>query len=271
MLDTTGYHNVVGKLRTFFLEKGLTEVPVQSRLSILAACEDPETVAIFNYEGNTWPLPQTGQMWLEYELLKNPEHTGFFCISTSYRNEPNPVEGRHDKIFPMFVFEIKGNQEDLMSMERELVKYIFDEDCSEISYETAAVKYDTSILDHKHEKMLQKDFGRAVILKDFPRRTDPFWNMRRHDNHMELYKKVDVIIDGIETIGSAERAICPAMMKEDFYTISDGGYAKLLFNKFGKDRVEKELNEYLSHDFFERFGGGMGLTRLSSAYKRNLS
>ena len=57
-------------------------------------------------------------------------------------------------------------------------------------------------------------------------------------------------------------------MKEDFYTISNGEYAELLFNKFGKDRVEKELNEYLSNDFFERFGGGIGMTRLASAYMR---
>ena len=43
-----------------------------------------------NYAGNQWPLPQTGQMWLEYELLKNPTAPGFFCVSTSYRYQsPN--------------------------------------------------------------------------------------------------------------------------------------------------------------------------------------
>jgi len=28
----------------------------------------------------------------------NPEYPGVFCISTSYRDEPNPIEGRHEKI-----------------------------------------------------------------------------------------------------------------------------------------------------------------------------
>ena len=54
-------------------------------------------------------------------------------------------------------------------------------------------------------------------------------------------------------------------MREMFHTISDGMYASLLFNKFGKDRVEKELDEFLSYDFFPRFGGGIGITRLMSA------
>ena len=63
---------VVGKLRTFFEQKGFLEVHPQNRLSILAACEDPSTIATFEYNDEVWPLPQTGQMWLEYELLTRP-------------------------------------------------------------------------------------------------------------------------------------------------------------------------------------------------------
>ena len=50
-----------------------------------------------------------------------------------------------------------------------------------------------------------------------------------------------------------------------FHTISDGMYANLLFKLFGKKRVEKELDEFLSFDFFPRFGGGIGVTRMISA------
>ena len=50
-----------------------------------------------------------------------------------------------------------------------------------------------------------------------------------------------------------------------FHTISDGMYANLLFKLFGKERVEKELDEFLSYDFFPRFGGGIGITRMISA------
>jgi hypothetical protein len=40
-----------------------------------------------------------------------------------------------------------------------------------------------------------------------------------------------------------------------------------LFELFGKERVEKELEEFLSFDFFPRFGGGIGMTRLARAYQ----
>jgi hypothetical protein len=71
---------------------------------------------------------------------------------------------------------------------------------------------------------------------------------------------------GQETIGSAERSCDVDEMRNTFYTISEGGYAAKLFELFGKERVEKELEEFLSFDFFPRFGGGIGLTRMARAY-----
>lgn len=59
----------------------------------------------------------------------------------------------------------------------------------------------------------------------------------------------------METIGSAEREVDPQIMKERFYSISEGGYAQKLFDHFGTERVEQELNEFLAHTFFPRFGG----------------
>ena len=86
-------------------------------------------------------------------------------------------------------------------------------------------------------------------------------------NEDDLANKCDVIMGGMETIGSAERSADPEEMEEQFHTISDGEYAKLLFELFGEERVEKELKEFLSYKFFPRYGGGIGLTRLISALK----
>lgn len=80
--------------------------------------------------------------------------------------------------------------------------------------------------------------------------------------------KIDVIIAGMETIGSAERAIDTTEMREMFHTISDGMYADLLFGTFGKDRVTKELDEFLSYDFIPRVGGGIGMTRFIHAMEQ---
>ena len=56
-------------------------------------------------------------------------------------------------------------------------------------------------------------------------------------------------------------------MRKQFYSISDGGYANILFSNFTKDRVEKELNEFLGFKFMDRSGGGIGVTRLIRAMK----
>lgn len=272
------FDKVVKKLRAFFDSKGFVEVHTQNRLSILAACEDPRTISTYEYSDNVWPLPQTGQMWLEYEMLTNPEINGCYCVSTSYRNEPNPVPGRHDKIFPMFEFELKGDMEDMKKMEIELLdhlgfgKFYPEGKYPEGDYVDVAKKYDTKELEHEHEERLLKDYGQVFFLKNFPNFSSPFWNMKQAiDSDVEggHAKKIDVIINGIETIGSAQRSSDPEEMRKFFYNISDGGYADILFNKFGKERVEEELNEFLSHNFFERSGGGIGVTRLIRVMKEN--
>jgi aspartyl/asparaginyl-tRNA synthetase len=266
MRDTKTYNELVQKMREFFLDKGFIEVPTQSRLSILAACENPHSIATFNYNGQIWPLPQTGQMWLEYELLKNPEWNGVFCISTSYRQEKNPIPGRHELIFPMFEFESKGGMEEMIKLESELLNYLGFDKPVEVNYDDVCQEYGgVSILEDEHESRMWKEKGSVVSLQHFPLRTNPFWNMKHKEN--SIFNKVDVILYGQETIGSAERSCDPKEMKHNFYTIENGKYSEKLFELFGKDRVEEELEEFLSFDFFPRFGGGIGMTRLARAYE----
>ena len=109
------------------------------------------------------------------------------------------------------------------------------------------------------------EIGNVVSLQHFPKRTNPFWNMKKGENG--TFNKVDVILYGQETIGSAERSCDVEEMREMFYTIEDGKYCEKLFELFGKERVEKELEEFLSLKFFIRYGFGIGLTRLARAYE----
>ena len=262
LIDPIKFTHAVTALRSFFLAKGFVEVHTQNRLSILAACEDPTTVATYNYAGEVWPLPQTGQMWLEYELLKSPFSNGFFCVSTSYRQEPNIIEGRHDLIFPMFEFEFKGNMKDLMNMEIELCEHLGFDGMTVKSYSKWSEEFDTNELTHDHEQLMEELYGPCMI-ENFPNETSPFWNMKQNGDGTAA--KIDVILGGMETIGSAERSSNPKEMENMFHTISNGEYAALLYDKFGKDRVEAELKEFLSFDFFPRVGGGIGITRLISA------
>ena len=276
------FTEVTHQLRSFFDERGFQEVHTQNRLSILAACEDPTTVATYEYSGQIWPLPQTGQMWLEYELLTKPELPGCYCVSTSYRQEQNPTEGRHELIFPMFEFESPGTFEDLLQMENDLCTFLgFTCDHGRASYDGLnfpggmydgiRAKFTADEIDASHEEKLYQEYGDVFFLTKFPEYTSPFWNMKMDGSSAsgdKLANKCDVIMGGMETIGSAERATDVDEMREQFYTISEGGYADLLFKLFGKERVETELNEFLNHKFVPRYGGGIGVTRMISAMKR---
>lgn len=266
--DTKAYSEVVKRLRNFFQDKGFIEVHTQDRLSILAACEDPSTVATFDYAGERWPLPQTGQMWLEYELLTRPEVKGVFCLSTSYRNEKNPVPGRHKIIFPMFEFESRGTIDDLRKLEGELMEYLGfgkKDKFTHNTYDELADRYKTEDLSYREENRMEKDIGPVVFIESFPVRTSPFWNMRKNGNYAS---KIDVIVAGNETIGSAERSSNKFEMREQFSTISGGEYAAMLYELFGPERVNRELDQFLSLDFFPRFGGGIGVTRLIDGMKK---
>ncbi len=266
-VDPIQFHNAVSKLRSFFESEGFIEVHTQNRLSILAACEDPTTISTYSYGGQVWPLPQTGQMWLEYELLKNPDLPGLFCVSTSYRNEPNPIAGRHDLIFPMFEFETHGGIDKLYNLERDLLEHLGfgDKYCYPGGdYVEVAERYGVEEIEAEHETRLWVDMGPVYFISQFPQYTSPFWNMKKNG---DFANKIDVILYGMETIGSAERSTDPEEMRELFHTISDGMYADILYAQFGKARVEKELEEFLDSDFFPRCGGGIGMTRMIRAMK----
>ena len=267
LINPEKFTEATTQLRSFFSAKGFQEVHTQNRLSILAACEDPTTVATYEYGGEIWPLPQTGQMWLEYELLNNPAVPGFFCVSTSYRAEKEIVEGRHDVIFPMFEFEMPGDIHDLEKMEKELCEHMgfgSQHGIVDKNYLEWCEMFQTEELTHEHENAMADSWqGRVCMIKNFPNYTSPFWNMKQNGDGTAA--KIDVIISGQETIGSAERSSDTDEMMTMFHEISDGMYADLLYDLFGKQRVDKELDEFLALDFVPRVGGGIGITRLLTA------
>ena len=90
LIDPVSFTSAVGKMRNFFLDKGFVEVHTQNRLSILAACEDPTTVSTYDYSGQVWPLPQTGQMILGFKRLDAHEAAGDRRGAQSRRGAAHP-------------------------------------------------------------------------------------------------------------------------------------------------------------------------------------
>ena len=97
-VNSVDFDKVVTKLREFCKGKGFIEVHTQSRLSILAACEDPSNLTTYNYAGNVYPLPQTGQMWLEYELLKMEKESERQEYLLNYLDKTIPFLERANKV-----------------------------------------------------------------------------------------------------------------------------------------------------------------------------
>ena len=101
------YSAIIRASREYFDSMGFLEAYVQNHLDVLAACEDPKTVAMMNYCGTVFPLPQTNQMRLEDILMRDMKGNPipiYTASTTSYRQEAI-VSDRHDRIFSMFEFE----------------------------------------------------------------------------------------------------------------------------------------------------------------------
>ena len=83
----------------------------------------------------------------------------------------------------------------------------------------------------------------------------------------ETANKVDIIMSGQETIGSAERETDKLMMVDRFKTIMEGSYKDKMYELFGEERTMSEMKDFLNFDFFKRSGGGIGVTRLIRSMK----
>lgn len=254
------------RLREIFSDH--IEVPTQSQIGILPACEQPETVSTFQFQGLVYPLPQTGQIGLEIALLRDPSLKRVFCQTTSYRNEMDSADKeRYDRIFNMFEFEGLGGKYELSITITDTLKRLgfFKNPTWQLTYEEMCERYNVESIGAKEEALMQRDYGNVIMLYDFPKSSHPFWNMQQNKNG--IYGKIDVILFGVETFGTAVRSCDPDQQRRDFYSLSDGQYSQLLFRTFGKQRVIDELEAYLALPMIPRYGGGIGISRLCRALR----
>lgn len=248
-------------LRTFFKREGFVEVYTQDRSGILSACEKIESLTRYTMAGKEQFLPQTGQLALARYLLDHPGEVGFFSIGTSYRDEPHPKPGRHQLVFSMFEFETHGDMDRLRQLETKLLRSVgFESEPAVINYRAAQEHCGLKIQDcieESQEEQLGRDLGPVVLLQNFPV-IESFWNMKRGGNGLAC--KIDALVHGMETIGSAERSTDSKQMYLSFYEMAEGRYASIL-EKIDAEKVKQELNDLLERSTFPRCGGGIGIPR----------
>merc|ERR1712048_296364 len=97
------------------------------KVNILSVSQNISTISTFTYGGEVWPLPQTGQVWLEQALfMGNSSVPGYFCVSMSYTT---------DAILPLFEFVMRGPMEDYVKLQKELLTELkIEEQCPVKSY-----------------------------------------------------------------------------------------------------------------------------------------
>jgi aspartyl/asparaginyl-tRNA synthetase len=270
-INSKHYAYIIGKMRSYCDKQGLTECYLNDIPSVLSACENIDTLATYYWDGIKYVCPQTSQLLLEIMALNDGKEKfkGYYNICNSFRAEKDISNIRYRTQFPLFEIEGPWNQSEMIQFQKGLIRELgilpwHGDDFPEINYADACEKYGVKEIGHDEEKRLCQDFNSPVVfLKDFYC-SESYWNMRKEG---DFCKKVDVIIghpdvQPFETFGSAERSCNKDEMRQMFYTTSDGKYSKYLFDEFGKERVEKELNDYLNYDFFTRAGMGIGISRL---------
>ena len=269
-IDPAWSNFLMGKFREFFVSRGYYEVWLQHWLDRLCACEDPETVGLIRgFAGEDYALPQTCQMRQEQVLLGMKEPHGIFHLTYSYRDEKE-ISDRHKRTFPLLEFEAPADRNgytELIDTCKSLLQHLGFTQFYTITYADACKRYRVTLITKKEEKLLEKDFGQVVFLTHFPVE-ETFFNMRRDPKDPNHAFKLDVIVGGQEAIGSAERAVLVEAMRKEFYASNGGRYHKRLFELFGRQEVETELERYLAHKFFPRYGGGIGLIRLIQAMEK---
>ena len=261
------YHKTVSRLREFFISKGFLETNPQPRQSYLSVADDIRTMMTYSDGENTFQLPQTAHMWLEFELLKNPELPGVFCCSTSYRKHLNPIPGRHENTFPIFDFEMPGPLHHAMALQKELIAYLgFDISAyQEMAYPEVAQTLGVRRIDAASESRIGQEKSTVFVVTHKPETIHPFWGVRRVNG---VAQTANCLLYGMDTLSVSERGHHRERLRNRFYDIDDGLYAQTLFDTFGQQNVERELGEFLSLDLFPRSTGSIGVTRLIRALKQ---
>lgn len=266
MQDIFAYNEIAHELRSFFQEKlHYLEIPTHTKLSILS-CKNPSTATTFQHGHTLYPLPQSSQIQLEKALLTNPQLKGVFSLGTSYRHDPHPLPGRHDKLFPLFEFVGRGQLQDLRKIYSELLNFLGLPTPHHVSYADRCQRYGKERLTPANEADIQRDLGNAVSLEYFTANADPFWTIKQQD--YQSYNKLHLILHGMHTFSGAEHSCDAQAMRIRFKQFMKGEYAQQLMKQFGAERVEHELEDYLSLRLTPRFSGSTGLSRLARALNR---
>jgi len=231
------YNTVIHLLRQFLDKLNFIELFTQNMLSILTVCDDPKTMCTFNYGGYVWPLPQSSIIWLEYELLKNPDFNGIYTVCTTYKNDPNYTKKISENIFeadivtPKFEFLTFGQYSDIILIITNLLQELgFLDKYTFVNYNQIAKRRGSSDLDIDDVAPTKV----VTVVEHVPVQK---WGMK-------YISKVYILQKEIMTF--AEHLTNSNELLETFLTLDDGHLSEYLYAQFSKERVDNELFKFIN-------------------------
>lgn len=250
--------NIVDGMRDF----GNVDDPEKKyRLERLAELGDPFAVNVLKdinilYVPNPMEIPR-----------------GYYCMNTSTRNESRAGDGRREFRFPIteceFAVETEesGLEELAQFLERMIVHLGFEKPARRYYTEECKIRGVKKLDDIDEADICNQAQNSVVLLMKFDEESDPYFNMRK--NADGTFDKIDVLIDGVETVGSAVRSCNKDEMLDMLKKQDKGKYLTTMYKYFGEETIKNEVNDYFSYKFIPRCGLGIGTSRLIKALERH--
>ena len=238
------YQQTVNKLRAFFATRNYKEIdPHQYATTLL------ESHTAHYAPGKPGTVSQAHELSLEKALLQSPELLpGVFCLTDQSCE-----------------FAARKDTNTAQTIGQALCQWLQLGDRSvhkESDYRFIADYYKTKFLSPAHEQAIWQDFSPIFTITDKPCVLNTCFTTLTQEAHA---KTTDTVLFGMSSVTSARRSCDPEDMREAFYTVSNGEYAKSLFELFGESRVMGGLEKFLVHNFFPRYGGSIGIPQLMQA------
>ena len=262
-IEPRDYSYVIQSLREFFLKKGYCEMYSGNCPSFMTISGNVQNTTSFLLQGSIFPLPQTYQLILETEIMKDDTLPGIFCIFSSYRDEETLIEGRHERIFPTLEFSTRGTLEDLIRIYRELLAHLSFENPDQIpqhSYDVMCIKLKDKVIGPSQEARIA-EIHPEYIVTHYSEDTFPMWDICR-DKVSSTVKNAILLLDGQKVISGAEKSCSSKDMQQAFIYHRKGKYITDLHRLYGSQRVNDELEMYLQNPFVPRISASIGISRL---------
>lgn len=231
------YNTVIHLLRKFLDKLNFIELFTQNKLGILTICDDPKAMCTFNYGGYVWPLPQSSIIWLEHELFTNPDLAGIYTVCTTYKNDPNYSKKKSDNILeadvvvPNFEFVTFGEYSEIILLVVNLLQELgFLEKYTFVNYNQLVKRHGSTNLSID---VLAPTKG-VTFVEHVPNQK---WGMK-YTSKVYIYQT--------EILSFSEHLKDSNDLLETFFTLDNGHLSEYLYAQFSKERVDKELFNFIN-------------------------